>query len=92
MLVRGKLLLLLMVGGGLQLVVLVLLVIHMLLVLLAVGVLHVGFLHLLVLFGGRLHMHLLADIELLVIGRLLLFRSCCSSRRCRFTGSCCTSC
>jgi hypothetical protein len=55
-------------------VVLLLLVMHMLLVLLVVGVLHVGFLHLLVLFGGRVHMHLLVDIELLMVGRLVVLR------------------
>jgi hypothetical protein len=39
--------------------------------LLVVGVLHVGFLRLLVLFCGRLLHHLLVDIEMLLAGRLV---------------------
>jgi hypothetical protein len=61
-------------GGELQLVVLLLMVVlilmSMLLMLLLVEVLHVGFLQLLVLVGGRILQHLLADIEMLLVGRL----------------------
>jgi hypothetical protein len=65
--VRGHPLMLLMVGGGLQLMVLLLLV-H-----LVVGVLHVRFLHFMVLVGGPLFLRLLSDIEMMMVGRLVLF-------------------
>jgi hypothetical protein len=64
-LVRGQPLLLLIVGGWLQLVVflmLLVMVLLLLLLLLVVGVLHVGILQLMVLVRGPLLLHLLADI------------------------------
>jgi hypothetical protein len=37
-----------------------------------VGVLHVGFLELLVLVGGRVQLHLLADTKMLLVGQLVV--------------------
>jgi hypothetical protein len=65
-----------MLGGGLLVVVLMLLVLvllpMLLLLLLVVGVLHVKFVKLLVLGCGRLVLHLLADIEMLLVERLVV--------------------
>jgi hypothetical protein len=41
-------------------------------VMLVVGVLHVGVLELLVLVGDRIPLHLLADIEMLLVGRFMV--------------------
>jgi hypothetical protein len=70
MLLRGHVLLVFMVGGGLQLVVLLLLPVVVVL-LLELRVLHVVFLKMLALVFGRLLLHLLMDIEMLLIGRLV---------------------
>jgi hypothetical protein len=43
-------------------------------VLLIVGVLHLGFLQLSVLVGGRLLFNLLADIGIILVGRLVVSR------------------
>jgi hypothetical protein len=59
------------VDGGLQLGVLLFLLLVVPPLLLVVGVLHVGFLRLLVLFYGRTLYHLLVDIETLLVGRLV---------------------
>jgi hypothetical protein len=56
-------------GGGLQLVMLLLLPVVVLPLLLTIGVLNVGVLHLLVLVFGRLLLQLLADMEMLLVGR-----------------------
>jgi hypothetical protein len=71
--IRGQLFLLLMVGGRLQLVVMLLLVVVVVLLMLAVGMLHVGFWQLLVLVGGRVLPHLIADREMLMVGRLVVW-------------------
>jgi hypothetical protein len=47
-------------------------VVMMLVVMLVVRVLHVWFLQLLVLVGGRAMLHLLVDIEMLLVGRLVV--------------------
>jgi hypothetical protein len=60
-----------MVGGGLQLVVLLLLQMVVVVLSLVVGVLHVGFLPLLVLVFSRLLLHLLAGIKMLLVGRMV---------------------
>jgi hypothetical protein len=70
--VRGKMFPLLMVGGRLQLVVVLMLVVLVVL-LLVVGMLHVGFGHLLVLVGGRRLPHLITDTTMLMVGRLVVW-------------------
>jgi hypothetical protein len=52
---------------GLHFVVLLLVVVPV-----VVGVLHVGLLKLLVLLGGRVQLHLLADIKMLLVGQLVV--------------------
>jgi hypothetical protein len=66
------LLLLLLVGGGPQLVVMLVVVVLLVLLLSVVGVLHVGILQPLVLVGGRLLLHLLASMKMLLVGRLVV--------------------
>jgi hypothetical protein len=68
---HGQLLLLFKVDGGLQLGVLLLLLLVVLPSLLVVGVLHVGFLRLLVFFCGRQLHRLLLDIETWLVGRVV---------------------
>jgi hypothetical protein len=58
-------------GRGLQLVVLLLLPEVVVPMLVVVGVLHVGLLQLLVLVFGRLLLHLLVGIEMLIVGGLV---------------------
>jgi hypothetical protein len=68
---RGHVLLLFMVGGGLQMGVLLLLLMVVVPLMLVVGVLHVEFLRLLVPVFGRLLLHILANIEMLLVGQLV---------------------
>jgi hypothetical protein len=61
----------LLLGKGLQIMMLLVVVVVVVLML-VVGVLHVGFLQLMVLVGGRMLLRLLADIKMPLIGWLLV--------------------